>query len=326
MQPPYRLIGAELSPYSVKVRSYLRYKGIAHTWVPRGPAVQAEFQKYAKLPLVPLIVGADETAMQDSTPIIERLEAAHPELAITPPDPRAAFVSALLEEFADEWLNKAMFHFRWAYEADQLWAAKRIVDMMTEGAPPPDRRPVEAAVRERMIGRLSFVGSNSVTGPFIERSFRRFADMLEAHLRGRPYLFGHRPALADFGVFGQMYELLSDPTPGGILRAHHPHVVDYIDRMLEPAPQGEWDDFDTLAPTLTPILQADVRVFLRWSAANAAAGDAPYTVDLDGAPFSQEPQKYAVKSLATIRAKYAAAKRDDLDALLGAEAVAVLAG
>lgn len=326
MQPPFRLFGAELSPYSVKVRSCLRYKGIAHTWIPRGPAAQADFQKYAKLPLVPLIVGADDAAMQDSTPILEHLEAAHPEPGITPPDTRAAFVSALLEEFADEWLNKAMFHFRWAYEADQLWAAKRIVDMMTEGAPAPDRRPIEAAVRERMIGRLSFVGSNSVTGPFIERSFRRFADLLETHLRGRPYLFGHRPALADFGVFGQMYELLSDPTPGGILRAHHPHVVDYVDRMLEPEPQGDWDAFDSLAPTLTPLLHADVRVFLRWSAANAAAGDAPYTVDLDGAPFSQEPQKYAVKSLAAIRAKYAAAKSDGLDAVLGAEAVAVLSG
>ena len=52
----YRIFGSELSPYSVKVRSYFRYKGLAHEWIPRSPAVQAEFQKYAKLPLVPLVV------------------------------------------------------------------------------------------------------------------------------------------------------------------------------------------------------------------------------------------------------------------------------
>jgi len=29
-----RIFGAELSPYSVKVRSYFRYKRIPHEWVP----------------------------------------------------------------------------------------------------------------------------------------------------------------------------------------------------------------------------------------------------------------------------------------------------
>ena len=28
---PYRIFGIELSPYSVKVRSYFRYKGIPHS-------------------------------------------------------------------------------------------------------------------------------------------------------------------------------------------------------------------------------------------------------------------------------------------------------
>ena len=31
----YRIFGAEISPYSVKVRSYFRYKGIEHEWIVR---------------------------------------------------------------------------------------------------------------------------------------------------------------------------------------------------------------------------------------------------------------------------------------------------
>ncbi|MFP6624076.1 MAG: glutathione S-transferase N-terminal domain-containing protein, partial [Myxococcota bacterium] len=35
MSDVYRIFGAEISPYSVKVRSYYRYKGIPHEWIPR---------------------------------------------------------------------------------------------------------------------------------------------------------------------------------------------------------------------------------------------------------------------------------------------------
>jgi len=99
----YRIFGADVSPYSVKVRSYFRYKGLAHEWIPRTPEVQQEYQKYAKLPLIPLVVTPDDEGIQDSTPIIERVEAIHPEPSIHPDDPALAFLSALLEEFGDEW-------------------------------------------------------------------------------------------------------------------------------------------------------------------------------------------------------------------------------
>ena len=86
----YRIFGSELSPYSVKVRSYFRYKRLPHEWLLRSPADQAEFQKYAKLPLVPLVVTRTDGGRghQDSTPIIERFEArAQPSLL--PDDPRS---------------------------------------------------------------------------------------------------------------------------------------------------------------------------------------------------------------------------------------------
>ena len=80
MSETYRIFGSELSGYSVKVRSYFRYKGLPHEWILRSPATQAEFQKYAKLPLVPLVVTPEGEGIQDSTPIIERFEAASPSL------------------------------------------------------------------------------------------------------------------------------------------------------------------------------------------------------------------------------------------------------
>ena len=90
MSSPYRLFGLELSPYSVKVRSYLRYKGIEHEWVVRDSTHIEEFQRRAKLPLIPLLITPEDEALQDSTPILESLEARFPEPSIHPPSPAEA--------------------------------------------------------------------------------------------------------------------------------------------------------------------------------------------------------------------------------------------
>src|SRR5215467_13878773 len=80
----YRIFGAEMSPYSVKVRSYFRYKAIPHQWILRNAASQAEYEKHAKLPIVPLVVTPDGTGIQDSTPIIDQMEKRFPEPPVHP--------------------------------------------------------------------------------------------------------------------------------------------------------------------------------------------------------------------------------------------------
>src|SRR6266404_5240393 len=314
----YRLFGSELSPYSVKVRSYFRYKGLEHEWLLRSPANQAEFQKYAKLPLVPLVVMSpndkgESEGVQDSTPIIERFEASHPGApSIVPGDPALAFLSALLEEYADEWGNKWMFHYRWAYAPDCWATAERIALQMAGAEGPLAVAKARAAIAERMSGRLGFVGSNPTTRPLIEASFNRVLSILDGHLKDRAYVFGGKPTLADFGLWGQLYECATDPTPGALMRSGAPHVMAWVARMVQPTDEGPLEPWPDLAPGLTPLLKQEVgALFLPWSAANAEAiahGDKSFTTTLADASWTQEPQKYHARSLAELRRKYEAAK------------------
>jgi len=314
----YRLFGSELSPYSVKVRAYFRYKGLVHEWLPRSPANQAEFQKYAKLPLVPLVVTppndrGDGDGVQDSTPIIERLEVEHAGApSIVPDDPALAFLSALLEEYADEWGNKWMFHYRWAYTPDCWSTAERIALQMVGVKGPLAVAEARATVAERMSGRLGFVGSNPTTRPLIEASFKRALSIFDSHLKDRAYLFGGKPTLADFGLWGQLYECATDPTPGGIMRSTARNVMAWVDRMVQPSEEGPLEAWTVLAPSLTPLLREEVgALFLPWSAANAEAiarGDKTFSTTLAGSAWTQEPQKYHARSLAELRRKYQAAK------------------
>jgi glutathione S-transferase len=317
----YRIFGAELSPYSVKIRSYFRFKNLPHAWLPRSGENAKVYEQFARIPIIPLVVTPDDKGMQDSTPIIEAIEADHPMPAIHPSDPVARFVSVLLEEFGDEWGNKWMFHYRWARTADQLSAGGRIARSMSG----PDDARHEAAVSqilERMTDRVWFVGSNEQTAPQIEASFRAAIDLLEVHFAEHEYLFGERPAFGDFGLWGQIYNCWTDPTCGSLIEAGHPHLLRWIHRMLNPVVLGDFNDWTALEPTLAPFVSSQVGdLFMPWTLANESAvqaGNEEFTVTLSTGEWVQKPQKYHAKSLAVLRQRYAEAESSTLAAALEA--------
>ena len=321
MSGTYRILGSELSPYSVKVRSYFRYKKIPHEWIPRSSLNDDEFRKHAKLPLIPLVVTPEGEGLQDSTPTIERMEKLYPEPSIHPPDAASAFLSAMIEEYADEWGNKPMFHYRWFYEPDQQSAAERIARGMMPGIDDETLKGAVEMVKGRMVPRLKFVGSSPETKDQIEGSYLRQLAILERHLAERPYLFGGRPALADFGVYAQLYECSSDPTPGKLVRDRAPTVLRWIERMLEPSATGDFEPWQRLAPTLMPLLRDEVAgIFFPWTAANAKAiaeGQKEFSLEIGGRPYSQEAQKYHAKSYGWLRERYArVGDRSALDRIL----------
>jgi glutathione S-transferase len=309
MADSYRIFGAEMSPYSVKVRSYFRYKAIPHQWILRNAASQAEYETYAKLPIIPLVVTPEGAGIQDSTPIIETMEKLHPVPSIHPGEPVTRFISALIEEFGDEWGNKWMFHYRWARDVDQISSAGRIARMREPTASEEKHAAFASQVRARMVDRVWFVGSNEMTAPQIEASFRDMLELLDGHLASRPYLFGGRPALGDFGLWGQIYELWTDPTPGALIEGGAPHVLDWVHRMLRPKAEGEFEAWAALEPTLMPILTGQVgKQFMPWTSANAKAlaeNRDEFTVMLGDKTWTQKPQKYHARSLGVLRSKYA---------------------
>lgn len=68
----YRIFGSEMSPYSVKVRSYFRFKTLPHVWIARHAGNDEDYKRYAKLPIVPTVATPDDQGLQDSTPSSRR--------------------------------------------------------------------------------------------------------------------------------------------------------------------------------------------------------------------------------------------------------------
>jgi glutathione S-transferase len=326
---PLLLVGAPGSPYSRKMRSLMRYRRLPFRWIVRGSSSDKGIPE-VPVGLIPVLVlpgedGAAPTAMIDSTFQLRRLETLSAERSVLPPDPALAFIDALLEDYGDEWLTKAMFHYRWAYDAD-IRKASRVLPLWQRVDVADERiAPFSKMVGERQIGRLGVVGSNETTAPVIEASYQRVLALLDAHLQRQPFLFGRRPAASDFAIFGQLTQLvLFDPTPAALAAEQAPRVYAWLEIVEDMsgvlAEEVDWTTRDAFPESLRALLGEIGRVYAPFLLGNAealASGAERVECEVDGLPWVQKPFPYQGKCLAWLRQQHSALAAGDRAAVDG---------
>ena len=182
------LMGAPGSPYTRKMLGVMRFRHIPYRLERNARIFGSSEGKHRKervqpkVSLLPTFYYQDEkggeVAVTDSSPIIRRFESEYEGRSVIPSDPALAFIDMLLEDYGDEWLTKAMFHYRWHYDADIKKGGDILPRWGGISTPEDQVQPMSEFVRERQISRLSYVGSNDVTKPTIEDSFKRFIHLL----------------------------------------------------------------------------------------------------------------------------------------------------
>ena len=317
---PVELIGSPGSPYTRKMLSLLRYRHIPHRVIWGDPATILRQRGVAvpKLVFLPTFVFRDESdkpvARSDSTPIIRELEQAFAGRSVLPADPALAFIDYLLEDFADEWCTKYMFHYRWHFEQDADNAGSLLPLYADLTVAQNDWQQLKDVFSERQIGRLRYVGSSEETAPVIDASYQRLLHALELHFAGLPFLLGHRPGAGDFALFGQFSQLVGfDPTPRAIAHAISPRTVAWVDLMedhsgLQPDDSG-WQDTAALPESLGGILAEVGRVYAPALLANAQAVESKqghWTAEIDGCEWHQQAFPYQAKCLGWIKEQYCA--------------------
>lgn len=322
------LTGAPGSPYTRKMLALLRYRRISYRFLISG-SPQAEAMPSARVRLLPTFYlpgPADELeAVVDSTPIIRTLESLFLGRSVIPEDPALEFLDYLIEDYADEWLTKAMFHYRWSYAEDIAKAGAILPRWRNLTAEDHEIEPLSRMIRDRQIGRLYVVGSNQTTGPVIEESYRRFLTLFSAHLPRGPFVLGRRPAAADFAIFGQLTALTQfDPTPMALSHSLAPAVCAWVGAIedlsgLEPE-AGDWFQRDALPDTLHDLLAEVGRVYVPVMLANARAvdsGSEMVSAEVDGESWEQKPFPYQAKCLQWIRQAYARLDGEDREFVKG---------
>jgi glutathione S-transferase len=256
----YRLFSWELSYFSGKVRAYLRYKkrmgdlGEGFEDILATPDLLTGLLAPATgSSAVPQIQANDGSWVQDSSDIIDFIEARHDKVPVIPSvadAPRQALVSYLVEMLADEWMVVPGFWERWHYSLPDVepnhvdYNAMQWGSVFAAGAPGKDRLAAGAFAFEEMFGiseartkprgvyaGLVQLGCTEATEQAWWASMENILSLLDAHFGAHDFLLGGLPSLGDFGLFGPLYaHVYRDATSGFMLRTQHPIVSEWVER------------------------------------------------------------------------------------------------
>lgn len=258
MVPDYILYGSEHSLFTGKARAYLRYKGL--NWEER-PATR---EVYVNLilprvgaPIIPVLETAAGEIVQDTTDIIDFLEARHPQVSVYPTTTLQRLVALLLELYGDEWLIIPAMHYRWSILDQQHdFVMSEFGKLSAPTASYEEQIAIGMKTSRPFRGMVPALGITAQTIPGIESAYLELLDQLDRHFTRFDFLLGSRPSIGDFGLMGPLYAHLGrDPVPKAIMQQRAPHVYAWVQRMNAPQPlTGEFLPDDQIPETLLPIL------------------------------------------------------------------------
>ena len=301
---PLTVYGPEVSYFTGKLEAVLRFMELPYRPVAKGPAQMKGPTGVAQVPGLEL---ADGRWLTDTTPIIAWLDARYPDRGVIPRDPSAAFLSRLIEDYADEWLWRPAMHYRWDYPEGAHHLSRVLVDEAARHIPLPGfvKRHLIRSRQRTLFTRGD--GVTSATWEHVEKIYLDALDQLGAILETRPYLLGTRPSLADFGFFGPMFRHFAmDPPSARIMRETAPGVFAWVARVWNARSSVTGGELLEHVPDDWGAILASIgTAYLPYLCANAEAwkaGRSHFDVEIEGAPYRRiRTARYRVWCLEELR-------------------------
>ena len=317
-----KLVGHIGSPYSRKLRAYLRYKQIPFEWIQNNTSQVLDLPPPI-IPIIPVVYYERENysiGHTDSTPLIQSMNKTCIRRSTSPSDPALDFLNHLLEDFSDEWLNKIMYYYRSKYNG-----FRNSEFLLLASNPSMDENELKELAgifQNRQTHNLpQIIGTNDSSGDFLENHYIKIIKLFDDVLSNNNFIFGSRPSSADFGFYGQFSQLiLTDQTSRET----------YLRNGMRLRPWCEFmDDLSGIDLNTTSWVQRDVLkgsdvhknllqevndVYLPVLYANFLAfknGKSEFAVDLRGIRWKQKVNKYHAKCIRQLHNSYNALLPED---------------
>lgn len=223
-QPPAVWGVPSMSPFGVKLETWLRWSGIEFQVRPGSP------QKAPRGKL-PYIRDEDGAILGDTHLIIQHLSARTGGLDgwLTPTQHAQAHALRRMAEEATYW---GIVHLRWARDSGFVHVREALGTIL------PLPRWVQPMamplIRKTALDQLQRQGTGRHTDEVIDAMIQADLDAIATALGAGPYLFGERPCTADAAVFAMVNGVLGFPADSAPRRfaAAQPALAGYHDRIV----------------------------------------------------------------------------------------------
>lgn len=342
------LYGSPLSLFTGKARSYLIKAGISYReTLPNTAHFKTQvLPKMGGRQSIPAIETSEGVVIRDGAAIIDHFEAKSGHY-FTPLTPKQKTLNLLFDVIGCEGLLRPAMHYRWNFPEQNLGFIQfHFETFVPKGL---DKKEMAAKRMDQMRGAGRAFGVYPETYELIESQYTRLILKLDEHLSERPYLFGGRPSIGDFGMIAPLYGHLGrDPAPLSLMQSKAIRLCRWVERMNRPEPDaGEFEnqskDFlpeDEIPQTLIEVLKHIALDFVpetkaaclfinKWldeqenleSGTIAERGVGTMEFETEGVKVAALAQPYRFYLLAKMQSEYDALgerDRSELDALLQA--------
>lgn len=210
------------SPFCLKVRAILDYKGVAYRKLPVLGRGMVDVRRRGGVGKVPAL-EIDGQLITDSTDIAYALDARVPDPPLLPSAARERALCHALEDWADEALYFIGLYYQWMEPSGAALVPRAF------GRGPGGwvaYRWFRRVVTRQVVGQGTGRKSPAAIAADLERSL----DALEALVTPGPYLIGPTPYLCDFALLGQVV-YLSRPPACAPRVASRPGLQAWLERM-----------------------------------------------------------------------------------------------
>lgn len=313
----YHVYGMTQSYFTRKITAYLDYKGIA--WrLCRFSGNNPEVLCAGWPGGIPALKTPGGEFMWDSTPVIHHLEQRFPEPSVLPSDPVQRFLCYILEDAADEWFYRLAVGSRWFFEENARHGGFELAREATFEGPLTceQARALVTAIMTSCCPPFGVTEENAQA--WMDEILRPWLKVFGNHLENHPYLFGERPSLADFALYGgNAAHFINDPLCRSWVDADGPAVVRHTHRITQPWDQtfGDWSSPGDLPETLIAMLADLGRFYLPWVSRAVDEGGADLVFE-NGQSITIQATDFLKESRGVLLARYMELRSEALDAIL----------
>lgn len=235
MTDTYTLYGAYASYYTAKSRSLLRKKGVPFVErLPSDPKFRDTVRPKSGSHRIPQLLSPAGEVIQDSSEILDHIEAHFPAIPAIPATPTQRTFVHLMELLGSEGLVGLAWQHRWLFAENLTFVKKDFGRSFRPQGSDEELEKYGSLIADRMMS-YGLPPTSSDKRAALDRQYLDLLNLLETHFQRYPYLVGGHPSAADYAIMGAMHAHLGrDPAGLRFMQHNAPRVFRWVEQMLTP--------------------------------------------------------------------------------------------